>query len=35
MIEPMQEITLRVMLQVVKHMGAVFSRNLLKHLGEA
>lgn len=25
----------RVMLQVVKHMGVVFSRNLLKHLGEA
>ena len=25
----------RVMVQVVKHMGAVFSRNLLKHLGEA
>jgi hypothetical protein len=24
-----------VMAQVVKHMGAVFSRNLLKHLGEA
>jgi len=24
-----------VMLQVVKHMGVVFSRNLLKHLGEA
>ena len=25
----------RVMATVVKHMGAVFSRNLLKHLGEA
>lgn len=25
----------RVMVQVVKHMGVVFSRNLLKHLGEA
>ncbi|RYB92246.1 hypothetical protein EUA06_04545 [Nocardioides glacieisoli] len=25
----------RVMAGVVKHMGAVFSRNLLKHLGEA
>ena len=25
----------RVMAQVVKHMGVVFSRNLLKHLGEA
>ena len=25
----------RVMSTVVKHMGAVFSRNLLKHLGEA
>ncbi|MBL0747054.1 SRPBCC family protein [Nocardioides baculatus] len=25
----------RVMASVVKHMGAVFSRNLLKHLGEA
>jgi len=24
-----------VMVQVVKHMGVVFSRNLLKHLGEA
>ncbi len=24
-----------VMMQVVKHMGVVFSRNLLKHLGEA
>ena len=25
----------RVMVQVVKHMGVVFARNLLKHLGEA
>lgn len=25
----------RVMVQVVKHMGVVFSHNLLKHLGEA
>jgi hypothetical protein len=25
----------RVMAGVVKHMGSVFSRNLLKHLGEA